>query len=162
MNMAMSEVRKVEADDLTPLGQLWIDGWHEAHDAISSPELMRLRTDQSFHDRMASFGDQTRCTGLVGAPTGLCVVQNDELHQLFTSPAVRGAGVAQALIADAEERVRVAGYEKIWLDVAIGNDRARRFYEKMGWWMRGEEVVELFTQEGPLPTKLWVFEKVVS
>lgn len=123
---------------------------------------MRLRTDQSFHDRMASFGDQVRCTGPLGAPTGLCVVRDDELHQIFTSPAARGTGAAQALIADAEARVRNAGQAKIWLDAAIGNDRARRFYEKMGWRMRGEEIVDLFTQNGPLPTRLWVFEKVLT
>jgi GNAT superfamily N-acetyltransferase len=158
----MIGVRAVEAADLAPLAELWIDGWHEAHDAISSPELMRLRTDQSFHDRIVAFGDEVRCTGPMGAPTGLCVVKDDQLHQIFTSPAVRGTGVAQALIADAEARVRAAGHEKIWLDAAIGNDRARRFYEKMGWFMRGEEIVDLETQNGPLPTRLWVFEKVVG
>mgnify|MGYP000409804761 CR=1 FL=1 len=158
----MSEVRKAEAADLLPLTQLWIHGWHEAHDAITSPELKRLRTDQSFHDRMKSFGDEIRCTGPIGAPTGLCVVKEDELHQIFTSPAVRGTGVAKALIRDAEDRVRAAGYDKIWLDASIGNHRARRFYEKMGWWMRGEEIVDLFTQNGPLPTRLWVFEKALG
>ena len=87
---------------------------------------------------------------------------DDELHQIFTSPAARGTGTAQALIADAEARVAAAGHPKIWLDAAIGNDRARRFYEKCGWTMRGEEIVDLFTQEGPLPTRLWVFEKAVG
>lgn len=155
-------VRRPEAEDLEPLGALWIAGWHEAHDDITSPELLRLRTDRSFHDRIASFdNDEIRCTGPVGAPTGLCIVVKDELHQLFTSPVARGTGAAQALIADAEARVAAAGHPKIWLDVAIGNNRARRFYEKCGWSFMGEQVVDLVSQEGPLPTRLWVFERAL-
>lgn len=155
------EVRRAVQADLEPLTQLWIHAWHEAHDDITSPELRRLRTDESFRDRIHAFGDELRCTGAVGAPTGFCVVKGDELHQIFTSPSARGTGVAQALIADAEARVKAAGYAKIWLDASIGNDRARRFYEKCGWVLRGEEVIELYTPKGPLPTLLWVFEKAV-
>ncbi|HXV64473.1 MAG TPA: GNAT family N-acetyltransferase [Vicinamibacteria bacterium] len=74
-----------------------------------------------------------RVVGPVGAPVGFCVVKGDELYQLYVSAQSRGAGVAAALIADAEARLVEDGVERAWLACAIGNERAARFYEKSGW-----------------------------
>jgi GNAT superfamily N-acetyltransferase len=49
----------------------------------------------------------------------------------------RGEGVADMLMADAERRIKDAGYSSAWLAVVAGNARARRFYERRGWSDRG-------------------------
>ena len=41
--------------------------------------------------------------------------------------------MADALITDAERRIRAAGHDRAWLAVVPGNTRARRFYERRGW-----------------------------
>ncbi|MEM9516915.1 MAG: GNAT family N-acetyltransferase [Actinomycetota bacterium] len=45
----------------------------------------------------------------------------------------RGKGVGSALLQNAEQTARTAGCERITLDVAVNNDRARRLYERLGY-----------------------------
>ena len=61
------------------------------------------------------------------------MVVDDEVEQVYVSAAHRGAGVAQALIREAERQVRENGHDKTWLAVVAGNARARAFYERSGW-----------------------------
>jgi GNAT superfamily N-acetyltransferase len=76
------------------------------------------------------------------------MTKDDELYQLFVSAQSRGAGVAAALIADAEARLLARGVETAWLACAIGNERAARFYEKCGWRRVGMLVHQLQTVGG--------------
>ena len=154
-------VRKAEAAEIPALATLWFNAWREAHEPYVPAELTRIRTLASFQERLDRFGDALRVIGPVGAPLGLCVVKGDELNQLFTSPAARGSGAAQALIADAEARVAAAGHSAIWLDVVIENARAVRFYEKSGWRRKGEQVVGLDTLDEPFELKVLIMGKAL-
>lgn len=152
-------IRRADPSETPALARLWFHAWREAHEAYVPTELTRIRTLASFEERLGKFGDALRVVGPIGAPLGLCVVKGDELNQLFTSPAARGIGAAQALIADAEARVAAAGHSAIWLDVVIENARAIRFYEKMGWRGKGEQVVGLDTLDQPFDLKVLIMEK---
>ena len=68
-----------------------------------------------------------------GEVAGFVSIEDDEVDQVFVSSRHRGAGVADALMADAEDRLRAAGITSAWLAVVAGNARARRFYERHGW-----------------------------
>jgi GNAT superfamily N-acetyltransferase len=87
------------------------------------------------------------------------MLKGDELNQLYVSAEARGAGVAAALIADAESRQAASGVETAWLACAIGNDRAGRFYEKSGWRRAGTFVSRLDTINGPFDLEVWRYEK---
>lgn len=154
--------RRAEAADLAPAAAIWKAGWREAHEALVPPELTRIRLAEDFAARLTAFGDGLRVLGPVGAPLGLCAVVGDELNQLFVSPAARGTGAAAALIADAEARIAAMGAAEAWLDVAIGNDRARAFYEKSGWRLTETADVALATVEGPFTLRVWIFRKPLS
>jgi ribosomal protein S18 acetylase RimI-like enzyme len=52
---------------------------------------------------------------------------------MWVSPQVRGSGVADRLVDAATARVRAAGGSAVTLWVAIGNARARGFYQRMGF-----------------------------
>jgi ribosomal protein S18 acetylase RimI-like enzyme len=67
--------------------------------------------------------------------------------------------VASALIADAERQLVARGFTVAWLDCAIGNHRAARFYEKSGWRRTGEVVSNLTTPEGIVAITVWRYEK---
>lgn len=153
--------RDADPKEIPALASLWFHAWREAHLPYVPEALTRIRTLQSFEERLRRFGPALQVVGPVGAPLGLCAVKQDELNQLFTSPEARGKGVAQALIADAEARVAAAGHDLIWLDVIAENDRAIRFYEKSGWRRRGEEIVALDTLDEPFELKALVMEKVL-
>ena len=47
-------VRRAEPAEIGQLGQIWYDGWHEAHARILPAELTRVRTRESFEDRLAA------------------------------------------------------------------------------------------------------------
>lgn len=52
---------------------------------------------------------------------------------IATSPHVRGSGAGRALMTEAEDRARRAGYSRMVLTVHPDNVRAVRFYEELGW-----------------------------
>lgn len=59
---------------------------------------------------------------------------------LAVTEAAEGGGVAQALMAAAEEWGRVRGYASLCLDVFASNQRGRAFYARQGF---GEETLRL-------------------
>lgn len=153
------QIRSADAAEIDHLARLWHDVWHESHASLHPPELSRLRTLESFRERLQAALPNIRVAGPLGAPVGFCVVKDEELYQLFVSPEARGSGVAAALIADAEARFAARGAETAWLACAIGNDRAARFYEKCGWRLAGTVVNPAETSSGPFSLEVWRYEK---
>lgn len=143
------------------LGQIWYDAWNDAHAEILPAELKRLRTLQSFRDRLRKALPQVRVVDLDGEPVGLSMVKGDELYQLFVAARGRGTGAAVALIEDAEARIRATGAKFAWLTCAIGNDRAARFYEKRGWRRTGVVPSKVETTEGEFELDAWRYEKAL-
>ena len=152
-------VRDTEPRELDQLATLWYDGWQDAHAAIVPAELIRLRTLDSFRERLQNALPYIRVAGPPGAPLGFTIVKGDELYQLFVAASARGGGVAAALIADAEARLSQNGVATAWLACAIGNQRAARFYEKRGWTRAGTMVHSLTTPEGEFLLEVWRYEK---
>ena len=153
------KVRSADERDLDQLAQVWFDGWHEAHAQIVPPELTRLRTVENFRDRLRAALPDVRVVDASGVPVGFSVLKGDELYQLFVSAQARGSGVAAALIADAELRLRANGVETAWLACAIGNERAARFYQKCGWHRVGTMLNQAETSAGTFPLDVWRYEK---
>jgi GNAT superfamily N-acetyltransferase len=153
------EIRDAEVTDIDELATIWYDGWQDAHREILPAELARVRTLESFNQRLRAGLSDVRAAGPVGAPLGLSMVKGDELYQLYVSAAARGTGVAAALIADAEARLAGRGVRTAWLACAIGNNRAARFYEKSGWRRAATVVSELDTPEGVFRLDVWRYEK---
>jgi ribosomal protein S18 acetylase RimI-like enzyme len=153
------QVRSADAAEIDHLARLWHDRWHETHASLVPAELTRLRTLESFRERLQAVLPDIRVAGPLGAPVGFCALKGGELYQLFVSPAATGSGVAAALIADAEARLAARGIATAWLACAVGNDRAARFYEKSGWRLAGTVVNPAATSSGPFPLKVWRYEK---
>jgi hypothetical protein len=53
MTQPKMEIRDAQESEIDALGQLWYDGWQDAHAAVVPAELKRLRTRESFTERMA-------------------------------------------------------------------------------------------------------------
>lgn len=67
-----------------------------------------------------------------------------QVQGLAVDPAQRGAGIARALLAAAEELARQRGARKISLRVLSTNDTARRLYDTAGFRLEGVLVAEFF------------------
>ena len=159
MNMI---VRNAEAEDVDQLAKVWYDAWRDAHAQLVPAELTRLRTRESFRERLQADLSTVRVVGPVGQPVGLCVVKDEELYQLFVAAEARGSGVAAALVADAENLLRENGVEKAWLACAVGNIRAAKFYEKCGWRRTGNMINYAETPERTFALEVWRYEKLLK
>ena len=156
------DVRQADPTETESLAKLWYDGWQDAHAGVLPAELAKLRTLQSFNERLQAGLSDVRVMGAPGTPVGLCMIKKDELNQLYVSASARGTGVAALLLADGEARIRSNGIQRAWLACAIGNERAARFYEKNGWGRVGDEMISLETPEGMFPLKIWRYEKEIG
>ena len=156
------DVRQASTAELDQLARVWYNGWQDAHAAIVPAELKRLRTLESFRQRLEAILPEVRVVGSAGAPVGFCMLKGDELYQLYVSSPARGSGVAAALIADAEARLADRGVSTAWLACAIGNERAARFYEKRGWRRVGTMINDAETSEGTFLLEVWRYEKTLA
>ena len=55
------------------------------------------------------------------------------VHRLMVHPAVRGRGLAKALMADAEARARELGFLAVHLDCFAANPAALKLYDRLGY-----------------------------
>lgn len=152
-------IRAATHEEVPTLARLWHDGWQDAHAAILPEALARLRTLESFAERLAAHLEDVRVAGPEGAPLGFCMLKDDELYQLFVAAQARGTGLAASLIADGEARLAGRGHAVAWLACAIGNERAARFYRKCGWHFARTFVSRLETLAGPYNLEVWRYEK---
>lgn len=152
-------VRSADEAEIDSLAQIWYDTWHAVQAQIVPAELARVRTLESFRQRLHQALPNLRVVGPAGDPIGFCIVKGDELYQLFVAASGQGSGAAAALLADAEARLLANGVKTAWLACAIGNDRAARFYEKSGWSRVGTMINQSVTRDGTYPLQVWRYEK---
>ena len=152
-------IRDAEQADIEHLARLWYDGWHEAHVDIVPAELTRVRTLDSFRERLQAALPNIRVAGPPGAPRGFSIIKDDELYQIYVSALFRGTGTAAALMTDAEAQLARRGFQTGWLACAVGNIRAARFYEKSGWRRVGTMPYDAETSTGTFPLEVWRYEK---
>ena len=155
----MITIRKAEASDIDRLAQIWHTGWRDAHLAIVPAALAKLRTYDSFHERMSAGLDHVRVAERDGATSGFVMFKDDEVYQFYVAAEARGSEVAAALMDDAEAQLASRGVKTAWLACAIGNDRAARFYEKRGWRRAATVTYQADTSAGPFPIENWRYEK---
>ena len=72
--MQTVHVRAAEEAELDRLARLWHEGWHESHAPIVPADLTRLRTLESFRQRLHDALADIRVVGAPGDPAGFCVI----------------------------------------------------------------------------------------
>ncbi|HET6837146.1 MAG TPA: GNAT family N-acetyltransferase [Gemmatimonadales bacterium] len=156
------DVRTTNEAEVDVLARIWYDGWQDAHAGILPEKLKRVRTLESFRERVGAALPDVRVAGPAGAPVGLCIIKGDELYQLYVSAEARGSGIAAGLLGEAEARMARNGVATAWLACAIGNHRAARFYEKCGWQRVGNMINRLETPHGIFELEVWRYEKTLT
>lgn len=94
-----------------------------------------------------------------GAIAGFLVIEKDEIAQLFVSPDARGTGLAKDLTWRGLEMIKSRGFETAWLCAVVGNDRALRFYSKVGFVETERKDYLAATPDGPFPVPCVFFER---
>lgn len=152
-------IRKPVKSEISALARLWYDGWQVAHADHVPASLAAIRTLESFEIRLSDMLENIRTLGPIDAPLGLCAIKENEIYQIYVSPAAQGTGAASALITDGINRIRIAGFKVAKLDVIPQNTRAIAFYNKMGWQQKGVETVRLDTLTEPYSLPCLVMTK---
>lgn len=125
-------LRPAGPGDVDAIAAVWHAGWADGHLGHVPAALAAHRGLDDFRRRVPSRLAGTTVALLGGRVVGFVTVHADEVEQVYVARAARGSGIADALLARAErEAARRAPV--VWLAVASGNARARRFYERNGW-----------------------------
>jgi len=77
--------------------------------------------------------DGDRAAGIIGVIRSDDALDVIELVSMWVEPLLRGSGVADRLVVEVLSFAAAAGVSNVELWVAVGNDRARRFYERHGF-----------------------------
>jgi putative acetyltransferase len=130
-------LRGFSEPDLAALIDLWVAAWNETGLPID------------FDSRRSWLSDHLRALRADGAEivVGLDAGENlagfvtidpisGYLDQLCVAPVERGSGLAAALLSEAKRR----SPGLVQLDVNEANARARRYYEREGFWVVGQGV----------------------
>jgi ribosomal protein S18 acetylase RimI-like enzyme len=144
-------LRPAEAADADAVASIWYSGWGDGHFGNVPDELVAIRTRESFWTRVPDHLVDTTVAVVGDEVAGFIMVVGDEVEQVYVAREHRGAGVAAALLTEAERQVKANGYDEAWLAVATGNARARRFYERSGWTDGGAFEYPAPTDGGPIP-----------
>jgi GNAT superfamily N-acetyltransferase len=143
-------LRAALPEDAPTIAEIWHLGWRDGHTGLVSQELIEARYEDSFRTRAARRVNDTTVAVVQGQIAGFVMVVDDEVEQVYVSALHRGESVADVLMADAERRIKDAGYSSAWLAVVAGHARARRFYERRGWSDRGPFEYAAAGDHGPI------------
>ncbi|HEY1906628.1 MAG TPA: GNAT family N-acetyltransferase, partial [Myxococcaceae bacterium] len=119
--------------DVEAIAALWHRGWIDGHLGHVPEALLAHRRPVDFLQRLPPRIPTTTVAIAGEKIVGFVTVHDDELEQVYVDASARGSGVAAMLLRHGETVV-AARYPRAWLAVAVGNARARRFYERQGWW----------------------------
>jgi ribosomal protein S18 acetylase RimI-like enzyme len=155
-------LRPATPDDAPAVAEIWRAGWHDGHHGNVPDALVAIRTDESFATRAAQRVADTVVAVVGDAVAGFIMVVDDEVEQVYVDGDHRGTGVAAALLTESERIVAANGHARAWLAVAVGNDRARRFYEKRGWVDEGVFDYPAASADGPIAVPCHRYAKPVT
>lgn len=130
-------LRPAQPTDVDAIAGIWLPGWREAHEGRVPEALLEHRTPETLAARIPSMIDGATVAVVDGTVAGFVVVRGDEVEQMYVGERFRGTGAAGALLTHAETLI-ARGFDRGWLAVVAGNERAIGFYERQGWNDRGE------------------------
>jgi ribosomal protein S18 acetylase RimI-like enzyme len=138
------DVRRVESDEWVELRDVRLRALADAPYAFASTHAREVAFAEAEWRRRIAGGPWwlARVDGVpVGLVAGYVTADDGDVRHLvamWVDPAHRGAGAAAQLVEAVCRWAAEGGGRVVTLWVADGNDRARRFYERLGFTGTGE------------------------
>lgn len=140
-------IREARADEAEALAAIQRVASLAANAHIFPPDLYPFPTAEIV-ERWRDSLDDDAVTVLVheeaGSTVGVAGSRAEWLDGLYVLPEWWSRGVGRSLHDEVLERQRAAGVQRCHLWVLERNDRARRFYERLGWAENGDTRVVPF------------------
>ena len=149
------EVRKATEADLPGIAALHIQSWRSAYAGILSTEFLGEPLEREFtcywRDVDLRTGDVVQVVengGLCGFIAVWCrpLPYIDNLH---VKPSLRSQGIGSTLLISAAEELLARGHKTAYLWVFKSNQKAIRFYERMGGVTTGNKPQNIFEYSIP-------------
>ena len=141
-------IRQATPEDAFAIATIHVASWQHAYRGVLPADALEAMTPD---DRLPMW---TYILGLAESPSYVGVAElagevvgfhsvgrSDEgdpddvqmLYTIYLLPAVERRGIGRALLADAEQQMRLRGATTGVLRVITANEGTRRFYERCGW-----------------------------
>ena len=150
------EVRDARLEDADLSGEIHILAWQHAYrglmpdeylDGLSIPERRQTwrRTlaqehEVTTHTRVGLLDGRVGGFAIAGAVRDADLEADvGELYAINVHPDTWGRGLGRALVSSCVDGLAADGFRRATLWVLVGNERARRFYESLGWHCEGLE-----------------------
>ncbi|BBY00942.1 GNAT family N-acetyltransferase [Mycobacterium seoulense] len=147
----MTEVRAAVPADAYEVAGLHARSWRVAYRGLIAQDYLESLSAEALVNRYTfgriGLGMPSTLVAVDGsairgfATTGLCrnsdLPNFGELMALYVDPAHEATGVGRLLMSAARGRLRSVGVTGAVLWVLDANTRARRFYQRDGWWPDG-------------------------
>ena len=121
-----------DRDDKT-IAQIWHQGWHDAHAAVVPKPILPYRTLGHFELWLEGGLSKTTLAEGEDGILGFYMLDRNEFAKLYVRRDARGSGLAQTLLVHGEQTLAARGAHTAKLHCTVGNDRAKRFYERHEW-----------------------------
>ena len=149
----MFEIRCATAGDVPALRDIALRTWPIAYGSILSAGqityMLELMYSEEALARQMKTGhgfllaeENGTAIGLADAETGHSVLRVTRLHKLYVLPTIQRSGIGLALLNAVEDIAWKASSGWVELNVNKYNP-ARRFYERHGYTLEREEVIEI-------------------
>ena len=155
-------IRKALAAEIPAVAALYHRVWHEIHAEHMPVSEQQLRDEADYLRRATALMPNVIVGKVDETLGGFAAWTSHVLGQLYVEAAYRGTGLARNLMIVAECALRAQEIEKAELHCLVGNDRGRRFYERLGWSV-GAVVEEPVGRDDQIETRsFWVMTKTLS
>ncbi|WP_134499869.1 GNAT family N-acetyltransferase [Microvirga pakistanensis] len=152
-------IRTARRDELKEIGQLYHAVWRETQASLQPASVAAYRDEAFFVARARRFPTAPLVALSQGRILGFAAWTGCRLGQLYVLPEGRSLGIGRALLERSENAIRAGGFECAELHCLVGNDSARRFYERCGWRHTATLMEEAETLNGPVEVACWEMTK---
>jgi GNAT superfamily N-acetyltransferase len=153
--------RFARPSDVSRVAALYHDVWHETQAPFMPVEESKQRTLTFFVERMSALLATTVVEVRSRSIVGFAAWSGNVVGQIFVAKAFRGMNVGPVLMARAEREMVGQGIIEAELHCVAGNERARRFYERLGWACQGEMLEPVLGRGGEVGVAFWRMAKTL-
>ncbi|WBL80461.1 GNAT family N-acetyltransferase [Bradyrhizobium xenonodulans] len=136
--------------------------WHETHAPFMPHAEIIHRSMEFFMGRITALSHSTLVTELNEEVVAFSAWRGQLLGQLFVAMQHRGTCVASSLLTAAETEMAREGIADAELHCVVGNERARRFYERMGWHHKADIMEQVAGEHEQIGVPFWCMTKTLT
>ncbi len=155
-------IRRAHASDISQVAALYHAVWHETQAPFMPHAEITHRSMEFFADRMTALLQSTLVAERNAEITAFSAWRGQLLGQLFVAVPHRGTGVASSLLIASEVEMAKEGTAEAELHCIVGNERARRFYARMGWVHREKIMEQVGGKHEQVDVPFWRMTKVLA